>query len=199
MAFEADAVVKKLLILVSSLCVVFLAFFFLFWRTKFSDLKESQRELRDKAAELIQLERDARDWPDSITRERLEEYETELKRLLDLIPSEEEVAMLLDEIQTHARSANLEILFLKRSSDTGAGSRNVRTEPEQEPKYVRVPYEISLGGTYFGLVSFLERLEDSKRLVTVTGIKMRSGQGTHPMDVDIKFNIFYSKMGVETS
>ena len=188
--------VKKLLIIVSSFLLVFLVFFFLFWRPMFSDLRKSQEELSKKEAELARLEQDARDWPASITRERLDGYEMELQRLLNLIPSEEEIAMLLDEIQTHARVADLEILALSRIS--ARGNQRTSAQAGEEPKYVKVPYEISLGGSYFGLIKFLRRLEDSKRLVTVDSIKTNVGQGNYPMDVDIQFNIFYSKGGVET-
>ena len=191
--------VKKLLIIVSSFLIVFLAFFFLFWRPRTTDLSKHQIELSDKSAELAQLERDAKDWPDTITREALERYEGELKRLLELIPSEEEIAMLLNEIQTHARAANLEILSLSRIPETRSRlqSSGAGASAGKEPEYVRVSYEISLGGSYFGLISFLRRLEDSRRLVNVEGMKMLTGKGNHPMDVQVQFDIFYSKMGVE--
>ena len=100
---------KKLLLLVTVFLVIFLAFFFIFWRPRYISLSKSQRMLSDKEAELIQLELDARDWPDSITREKLRQYEIELEKLWDLIPTREEVAVLLDEVETHARTANLEI------------------------------------------------------------------------------------------
>lgn len=187
--------VKKLLIIVSSFLVIFLAFFFLFWRPMFSNLRAYQEELSDKEAELARLQRDARDWPRSITRERLDRYEVELGRLLNLIPSEEEVAMLLDEIQTHAEAADLKILALSRTPVRQ--TQAVAVEAGKEPKYVKVPYEISLGGDYFGLIKFLRKLEDSRRLVTVDGIKMSVGQGDDPMDASIQFNIFYSRVGVE--
>jgi Tfp pilus assembly protein PilO len=200
--------VKRLFVLISFFLFVFLTFFFLFWRPRLTDVRRYQRELRDKQAELIQLERDAQDWPDTITREMLEQYEDKLERLWSLIPSEEEVSVLLDEIQTHAKSANLEILSLARSSTpAGTSSRSARStatasakskKAADEPsRYIRVPYKISLGGGYSGLVRFLRRLEDSERLVTVIGMTMRAGQGRHPVDAEIQFNIFYSKVGVE--
>jgi len=198
--------VKRLFVLISFFLFVFLAFFFLFWQPKLSDVRRYQRELRDKQAELIQLERDASDWPDTVTREMLEQYEEKLERLWSLIPSEEEIAVLLDEIQTHARAADLEILSLTRSvradsqlASTKSASGNDKPKTESEPsKYVRVPYKISLGGGYSGVVRFLRRLEDSERLVSVIGMKMRAGQGKYPVDAEIQFNIFYSKVGVET-
>jgi Tfp pilus assembly protein PilO len=203
--------VKNLLILMSILMLIFLAFYIFFWRPAHADVRRYQGELRDKEAELIQLERDAEDWPDTITREMLRQYEDELEQLWSLIPSEEEVAMLLDEIQTHARSADLEIISLTRSASpgsTGGGSAarvkkssssgKSEGESREQTKYVRVPYKISLGGGYSGLVRFLRMLEDSERLVTVVSIRAYAGEES-PLDADIQFNIFYSKVGVEGS
>ena len=198
---ESSAGIKSLLIFVSVFLVIFLAFFFFFWRPTTASLRNYQTELSNKEAELIQLERDAKDWPDSITRDRLRQYESELERLWELIPSREEVAMLLDEIQTHARACDLQIQSLVRIQDRQANSRTVpgkgQAQPKQEPKYVRVPYKIALGGSYFGLIRFLQRLEDSKRLVTITSIKVNAGKEDLPMDSELQFNIYYSKVGVE--
>ncbi len=198
---ESSAGVKSMLIIVSVFLVIFLAFFFLFWRPTTARLRNYQKELSDKEAELIQLERDAKDWPESITRDRLGQYESELERLWELIPTKEEVAMLIDEIQTHARACDLRIQSLVRIQDKQAASRTApgkdQTQPRPEPKYVRVPYKIALGGSYFGLIRFLQRLEDSKRLVTVTSIKVNAGKEDLPMDSEVEFNIYYSKVGVE--
>lgn len=198
--------VKKLLILMSILMLIFLAFYIFFWRPAHADVGRYQRELRDKETELIQLERDAEDWPDTITRGMLRQYEDELEQLWSLIPSEEEVAMLLDEIQTHARSADLEIISLTRSASPGStrGGSAARVKKssssgkseEEQTKYVRVPYKISLSGGYSGLVRFLRMLEDSERLVNVVSIRAYAGEES-PLDADIQFNIFYSKVGVE--
>lgn len=198
---ESSASIKSLLIFVSVFLVIFLAFFFFFWRPTTASLRNYQTELSNKEAELIQLERDAKDWPDSITRDRLRQYESELERLWELIPTREEVAMLLDEIQTHARACDLQIQSLVRIQDRQANSRTIpgkdQAQPKQEPKYVRVPYKIALGGSYFGLIRFLQRLEDSKRLVTITSIKVNAGKEDLPMDSELQFNIYYSKVGVE--
>jgi Tfp pilus assembly protein PilO len=91
----------------------------------------------------------------------------------------------------------LEIIsFIRVPDRSRRSSRDTQTE---ESKYVRVPYEIALSGTYSGLVTFLKKLEDSERLVNVASIKMYTGQGRHPVDANIVFNIFYSKVGVEVS
>jgi hypothetical protein len=58
---------------------------------------------------------------------------------------------------------------------------------------------MSLGGSYFRLIRFLRDLEGANRLVNVTDIDIHSGRGKYPVDADIQFNIFYSKMEGEAS
>ena len=191
----APEYIKKLMIVVSSFLVIFLIFFFFFWRPKFAELRTLQKNLSEKQAELIQLERDAEDWPDSITRERLRRYEEELSQLWELIPSKEEVADLLKDIQSHARNSSLEIISLNRVTTPG----RAQTTAEKESRYVKVPYKLSVGGDYFGLITFLRKLEDSKRLVTIISTKVYTGEGTHSLGAEVQFNVYYSRVGVEAS
>lgn len=184
---------KKLLAVVGGLLFVFAVFFFLLWRPKYSDLGKYQEELSMKEAELMRLERDAADWPDTITREMLDQYGMELERIWALIPTKEEIAILLEEIQTHARASELEIISLSRIPKP----RTSAPEAKKEEKYVRVPYKIVLGGSYFGLIRFMRKLEDSRRLVTMTDIKVNSVEGKNYAEAEIQFNIFYSRAGVE--
>lgn len=200
--------IKKLVILASFFLVIFLAFFLLFWRPSIGKLNRYRSDLKSKEEELIRLEFDAKSWPETITQRKLRQYEYELERLWSLIPSEEKVSMLLHEIRTYAESTNLEVLSLIRSSagrgtsgtSVRAASRSAKTAEEPEvPRYTTVPYRISLGGSYSGLVSFLWMLEDSERLVTVTGIRMIAQREKYNLVAEIQFNIFYSEAGVEAS
>ena len=75
------------------------------------------------------------------------------------------------------------------SAATGAGAT-------RSSRYVKVPYKISLGGTYFGLIGFMRRLEDSNRLVTVTNTKVKAGAEGRFVSAEVQFNIFYSRVGV---
>jgi len=185
--------IRKILIVVCCFLIIFLAFFFLFWRPRFADLRTYQRDLSEKQAELTQLERDAADWPDSITRTRLGRYEEELEHLLHLIPHEEEVSSLLREIQDYARGSELEILSLVRTAT--ATPKKSESAAGKEPKYIRVPYTISLGGNYHGVIKFLQKLEDSKRLVTITSAKIYNEQIGASISAEVQFNIFYSRAG----
>ena len=188
---------KKLLIYLSCFLVVFAAFFFLFWRPRYSELKRNQEKLSRQEAKLIRLEKDAKDWPKSITREKINRYESELERLWNLIPSGEGVSALLDEIQTHARESNLAIRTLTRVSTKKSPTRNRTQKVQTNARYERVPYKLSVSGSYFGLLQFLKSLEDSKRLISINKIDMRASNGPYLMDADIEFSIFYSKVGVD--
>lgn len=209
MKSETFAEVKKLLILVGFFLIAFLAFFFLFWRPGFADLRRYQKELSVKEAELAQLEKDARNWPKTITRERIRQYEDELERLWELIPPEEELAMLLDEIQNYTRAYNLEIVSLSRIEDSKRSSTKTpkaeagKTESDKS-RYERVSYRIYVQGSYFSLVDFLRRLEDSDRLITVVSVEIKENvsgniirKANYPIIAGIQFNIFYSKVGVD--
>lgn len=184
--------IKKIVIVVCSFLVIFLVFFFFFWRPQYSELKITQEKLSKKQAELIKLERDAEDWPESITRARLRRYEEELMQLWEKVPAKEEISDLLKEIQIHARNSELDILSLSRITV----SRTANTPEDKETQYVRIPYKISVSGSYFGLVSFLRRLEDSRRLVTITSTRVYTGEGNDPVGAEVEFNVFYSKVGV---
>jgi len=194
---------KKLLILVSVFLVIFLSFFFLFWRPGYADLRVHQRKLSAKEAELMKLEDDARDWPKTITRERLNLYENELMKLWTLIPPQEEVSKLLDEIQSHVKGTNLEIISLVRSSNNRNKSRTPKASEANDPRYAKVQYKITLTGSYFGLIEFLHRFEESQRLVTITNINMSTVDksvamlGNYPVSAEIQFNVYHTKTGVE--
>lgn len=197
--------IKKLLIVISVFLVVFAAFFLLFWRPKTNELSTYQNRLSEKQAELTRLERDVANWPDTITREKLRRYEEELVQLWQLIPSEEEVSALLREIESYARAANLEIISLSRTSPDKnapkpttptAKTPAAKTQAPPKPRYVKIPYKIAVGGNYYGVITFLRKLEDSSRLVTVAGTTISAGQGIHLVDAEVQFNIFYSRAGV---
>ena len=187
--------VKKLLIVVSAFLAVFLVFFFFFWRPEYTDLRTYQQSLSEKEAELSQLKQDAEDWPDSITREELNQYEERLSRLLEKVPEEEEVSMFLKNIRGYAVASGLSIMSLVREPDAVVGSAPAQLK---ESRYAKVTYKISVGGTYFGLISFLRELEDSNRLFTVTSAKVSSEPKGQFVGAEVQFNIFYSRSGRET-
>ncbi len=189
--------VRTLLVLVTLLLVIFVAFFFLLWRPKFAELRDYQLDLSRKETERLQLEQDVKDWPEAFSQETMARYESELEQLWQLVPSEEETAMLLDEIELRARNARLEILALTRVPSPKTTFEVSQPKAKERTQYVAVPYRLSLGGGYFGLVRFLRDLEDSNRLVNVTSIEIFSGRGRYVLSADIQFNIFYSRAEVK--
>ena len=125
------------------------------------------------------------------------QYEGDLEQLWRLIPSEEETAMLLDEIELRAKSERLDIISLSRVPSPRTSYEISQPKAGETTQYVTVPYKLTLGGSYFGLVRFLRNLEDSNRLVNVTNIDIYTGRGRYVLSAEIQFDIFYSKVEVK--
>lgn len=194
---------QKIAILSGIMLLIFVTFYFALWRPGLSELKKYQVDLNKKATELTQLERDAKDWPDTITREMITRYENKLELLWDLIPTEEGLSLLLDEVQKHAIISGLEIISLKR--ENGAKKKAAPELPDESNKgnYEKASYAIEIRGGYFGLLKFIKSLEESDRLITINGIESQSNSDENPLqwghiiETKVGFNIYYSKAGVE--
>lgn len=203
MNFSSSTQLEKTAILSGVMLVLFIIFYFALWTPGLRELKRYQSELNKKSAELVQLERDAKDWPNTITREMINKYENKLELLWDLIPTEEGLSLLIDEVRNHAFVSGLEIISLKRESAAKQTADTTQPGNTNESKYEKASYKIKLRGSYFGLVQFIQRLEESDRLITINGIESRANTGNDPlqwgyaMEADVDFNIYYSGAGVE--
>ena len=186
--------VKKLLVVVSVFLVIFLVFFFFFWRPRYTDLRTYHQRLSEKQVEEDKLKQDAADWPDSITREELNRYSAQLSKVLEKVPEEEEVSEFLKNIQGYAIASGLSIKSLVREPSAPRSTASKAAES----RYARVTYTISVDGDYFSLISFLRELEDSDRLFTVTSTKVTAEPGGQFIGAEVQFDIFYSRVGVET-
>ena len=188
--------IKRLLILASFFLLVFLLFFFLFWRPRTGNLERHKADIVSKKTVLLQLKQDIDDWPPSFTHDIMQTYRGDMDRLWNLIPSEEEAAMLLGDIEAQVTAAKLKLLHMARITTAMTTFEFGQASGKGKTQYIRMPYKITLGGDYFGLIKFLRELENAERLVTVTNIVLSAGQEDYPMDADIQFNIFYSKAEV---
>jgi len=192
---------RKILILSGLMLVIFAAFYFFLWRPGMIQLNKYRQDLSKKSSEMVQLEKDARDWPNTITREKLVQYEEKLSLLWSLIPTEEGISLLLDEVQNHARASGLDIMSLKRES----GSNLPRTEANKTGKnrYEKIPYKMQIRGSYFGLTQFIRKLEDSNRLIVISKLEAQTNNLDDPLkwsytiEANVEFSIFYSRAEVE--
>lgn len=86
--------------------------------------------------------------------ERLALYERHVAQLEELIPAREEVAILLDDIQSRARSVNVDV-------------KTLVPEPAQPGEfYDRTAYDMSVVGEYHAVGRFLTEIASLSRIVT---------------------------------
>ena len=86
--------------------------------------------------------------------ERMALYERHVARLEQLIPAQEEVANLLNDIQTQARLVNVEVQSLDPEPTEPAGPYN------------RTGYAMSVVGEYHDVARFLTEIASLSRIVT---------------------------------
>lgn len=86
--------------------------------------------------------------------ERLALYERHVAQLEELIPAQEEVAILLDDIQSRARTVDIDV-------------KTLVPEPSQPGEfYDRTSYDMSVVGEYHSVGRFLTEIASLSRIVT---------------------------------
>lgn len=86
--------------------------------------------------------------------ERMALYERHVQRLEQLIPAQEEVAVLLDDIQGRARAVDVEVISLDPEPTETAGPYN------------RTGYQMTVVGEYHAVGRFLTEIASLSRIVT---------------------------------
>jgi Tfp pilus assembly protein PilO len=97
-------------------------------------------------------------------RERLALYERHVDRLEELIPAQEEVPVLLDNIQARARVRDVEVQTLDPEPAEAAGPYN------------RTGYQMSVIGEYHNVARFLTDIANLSRIVTPTEVEVELAQ-----------------------
>jgi type IV pilus assembly protein PilO len=86
--------------------------------------------------------------------ERLALYERQVGKLEELIPANEELAALLDDISVRARQVDVEM------------ARMIPEPPESGAFYTKTSYEINVVGEYHRVARFLTEVASLSRIVT---------------------------------
>lgn len=97
-------------------------------------------------------------------RERLALYERHVGRLEELIPAQEEVPVLLDNIQARARARDVEVQTLDPEPSEAAGPYN------------RTGYQMSVIGEYHNVARFLTDIANLSRIVTPAQVEVELAQ-----------------------
>ena len=93
--------------------------------------------------------------------ERLALYERQVAKLEELIPANEELAALLDDISVRARQADVEM------------ARMIPEPPETGAFYTKTSYEINVVGEYHRVARFLTEVASLSRIVTPVEMDVR--------------------------
>ena len=92
--------------------------------------------------------------------ERMALYERHVARLEELIPAQEEVPVLLDDIQARARARDVEVQSLLPEPTESAGPYN------------RTGYQMSVVGEYHAVARFLTDIASLSRIVTPVQVEI---------------------------
>ena len=96
---------------------------------------------------------------------RMALYERHVARLEELIPAQEEVPALVDDIQSRARVSNVEVVGLDPEPTEPAGPYN------------RTGYQMSVVGEYHEVARFLSEIASLPRIVTPVQLEMQTYSG----------------------
>lgn len=99
--------------------------------------------------------------------ERMALYERHVARLEELIPAQEEVPALVDDIQSRARISDVEVVGLDPEPTEPAGPYN------------RTGYQMTVVGEYHDVARFLTEIASLSRIVTPVQVDMESYSGVN--------------------
>jgi Tfp pilus assembly protein PilO len=185
--------IRKVLAYSMGLGLIFVAFYFLFWRPRLQHLKLIQEAINRRQNQVDSLKKDIATYPRTITEEKLQEVEANLREVFTKVPTEKEIQGLLKQIRQYsARKGNLDIRAINNIT------RTQKWDSQPELKISKETYEIVAQGSAPDVIRFLNDIESGSRLITIEDFKLeRSTQDTHNVDMMTIFNIYYSNLEVD--
>jgi len=111
------------------------------------------------------------------TQQKLALFEQHVKRLEQLIPSEEEVPQLVVDMNARATDAGVEVALLKPGTQEQQVAETKEGDPAQQ-FYDRRTYDVQVVGPYHAVGRYLAQLGSLRRIVTPTELKLFVSQGT---------------------
>ena len=158
--------------------LVTVALFYVFWAYWYTP---KQAEIEANAAQLERLDQNNRLAQIIVARggteleQRLAEYEQHVVRLERLIPQDEEVAALLNQISAAARQ-------------TGVSDPGMEPEPDEVGDfYTKESYEINVIGEYHDIGRFLTRVASLPRIITPVDLEITPFTGdVNLLDPDLE-------------
>jgi len=148
----------KIIICASAVLLPCIIFYFLSYSPKTDEIKKLGTQQKTLEAEITKVEKAARE----ITRHKAEMEETELMfaKASALLPQQQEIPSLLASISDVGQNSGLDFLSFT---------------PKNEIKkdfYADIPVDVKVRGTYHNVGTFLDKISDLSRIVTVNDINM---------------------------
>ncbi|MCX5863758.1 MAG: type 4a pilus biogenesis protein PilO [Deltaproteobacteria bacterium] len=151
---------QKMLIAVAACILPCVAFFFLAYSPKTSEIKNLETQKAGIEAEIRKVEKIAADLEKH--KAEMAEVQRQFAEASLLLPDEKEIPSLLSTISGQATASGLDVLSFKPLAE----------KPQQF--YAEIPVDIGVQGSYHNVGLFLDKISKLPRVVSVNNIKMDS-------------------------
>lgn len=151
---------QKMLIAVAACILPCVAFFFLAYSPKTSEIKTLETQKAGIEEEIKKVEKIAADLEKH--KAEMAEVQRQFAEASLLLPDEKEIPSLLSTISGQATASGLDVLSFKPLAE----------KPQQF--YAEIPVDIGVQGSYHNVGIFLDKISKLPRVVSVNNIKMDS-------------------------
>lgn len=150
-------------IVFSLLLIVFLIiYFFVFYSPSINRLDAQERRMRRNIEQLEDEEKQLNEFLE-ITRDRkIQELEEAIEQFKDVLPTETEVAGLLELLDDMLTESNLYYTSIRPLSSI------------EHPMYTELPFRMNIEGGYWELIRFIDLLENAPRFIRVKNLDVKS-------------------------
>jgi type IV pilus assembly protein PilO len=147
---------QKIMILIFSMILIAVAFYFLLIKPKQDELKDFQKKLSDLQTQVQENQKIADNLP-KLERE-FNQLNKELEKALTELPDQKQIPLLLTSITSAGKAAGLDFLIFK-------------PKPE-EPKdfYASVPVDITVSGSFNSVAKFFTAVSELPRIVNISNV-----------------------------
>lgn len=131
----------------------------------------------------------------ALLEQEADELRAKIREYGKKLPVEEEIPALLENLSRVATSCKVKILEITPMGSLAAGEgKKVRSS------FREIPILIKARSGYYELVSFIQQLEQGKRLVKINDLEIKGSKDNVLMhDVELEISVFASKKGLQTN
>lgn len=158
---DLDANVK-IVSIIALVVIPVIAFYFMVYSPKNAKLVQLGQQKVRLLATIRKVERDAKDI--GKRRAEMQEAQVMFQKASNLLPQQQEIPNLLENISALGQSSGLNIVSFKPGRESA------------QEFYAEIPVAIELSGAYHNLGVFLDKISKMSRIVTVASLSITSPQ-----------------------